>query len=62
MSRHPIGYRDFTDGSRREILEDDLGQFVVGDDGNRVDGLWLPYDDPVEIPIDTVDERPLRRD
>jgi len=36
-----IGYRDFVDDTRRAVFEDDIGQFVLDDDGTRLYGLWL---------------------
>jgi hypothetical protein len=41
MAAQRIGYRDFVDGSRRAVFEDDIGQFVLGDDRERVYGVWL---------------------
>ncbi len=38
-----IGRRLFTDGAERLVYEDADGrQYVVDDDGQRVEGVWLP--------------------
>jgi hypothetical protein len=44
-----IGCRDFVDGSRRLVYEDDRGQFVIDDDCQRVYGTFLLADEPVII-------------
>ena len=36
-----IGYRDFVDDTRRAVFEDEIGQFVLDDDGKSLYGLWL---------------------
>ena len=36
-----IGYREFVDGTRRPIYLDAHGQYVLTDDGERVDGVYL---------------------
>jgi hypothetical protein len=44
-----IGRVPFTDGAEREVYEDDDGrQWVVGHDGERVYGVWLP---PADEPL-----------
>jgi hypothetical protein len=40
-----IGYRDFVDDTRRAMFEDEYGQFVKDDDGDRVYGQWLREED-----------------
>jgi hypothetical protein len=45
MQQEPqvIGTRVFTDGSTRTVYLDLAGrQYVLGDDGRRVYGTWLP--------------------
>jgi hypothetical protein len=44
-----IGRLPFVDGVTRDVYEDpDSRQWVIGNDGERVYGLWiLPPDDPV---------------
>jgi hypothetical protein len=46
-----VGLVTFTDGSERDVFEDDYGrQWVVGDGGERVYGAWLaPPDEPVAV-------------
>jgi hypothetical protein len=46
-----IGQRLFTDGTERRVFEDDQGrQYVLDDDGQRVDGVWLPpADEPIVV-------------
>jgi hypothetical protein len=39
-----IGSRLYVDGNCRPIYEDALGQYVMDDDGQRVDGLYLNPD------------------
>jgi hypothetical protein len=36
-----IGYWDFTDDTRRAVFQDENGQFVWDDDGERHYGVWL---------------------
>src|SRR5438105_1197726 len=36
-----IGQLLFTDGRTGDVYRDALGQFVLGDDGTRMDGVWL---------------------
>jgi hypothetical protein len=36
-----IGYRDFVDDTQRAVFEDDVGQFVLDNDGERCYGVWL---------------------
>jgi hypothetical protein len=39
----PLGTWRFVDGSTRPVYLDPAGkQYVVGDDGQRVYGTWLP--------------------
>jgi hypothetical protein len=44
-----IGDKAFVDGSVRPVYEDAGGrQFVIGDEGEKVYGVWLvPPDEPV---------------
>jgi hypothetical protein len=45
-----IGSREFTDGSQRDVYEDDDGrQFVIDDDGNPAYGVWILADEPAAI-------------
>jgi hypothetical protein len=46
-----IGRRLFTDGLERDTYEDDGGrQYVLGPDGERVYGQWLPLaDEPAVV-------------
>lgn len=37
----PITHVDFTDGTRRPVFEDARGQYVIGDDGEPVRGVWF---------------------
>jgi len=45
------GRRLFTDGIERPVYEDAEGrQYVLGPDGERVDGRWLaPADEPAVV-------------
>jgi hypothetical protein len=36
-----IGYREFADGTCRPVFEDASGQYIVGEDGERIFGYWL---------------------
>jgi hypothetical protein len=42
-----LGEREFVDGSRRPVYEDDRGQYVLADD-ERAYGVWLP---PADEPL-----------
>jgi hypothetical protein len=46
-----IGYRDFVDDTRRAVFEDDIGQFVLDDDGKRCYGLWLVPKEDSQPPL-----------
>jgi hypothetical protein len=51
MADRIIGERLFTDGKVRTVYEDDAGrQYVIGDDGTQVPGVWLPpADEPLVV-------------
>ena len=53
MADTPIGVRNFLDGTRRTVWLDRHGrQFVRGDDGERVYGLYLiEPDDEQDAPV-----------
>jgi hypothetical protein len=52
MHNRPITYHDFTDGTRQPVHADADGrQCVIGDDGERVYGTWLPEVDGPEEPV-----------
>jgi len=36
-----IGHRDFVDGTRRAVYRDAQGQYVQGNDGERLYGWWM---------------------
>jgi len=36
-----IGHRDFVDGTRRAVYRDDQGQYVEGNDGEKLCGWWI---------------------
>jgi len=36
----PIASTEFAGGASRPVYEDERSQFVIDDDGNRVDGIW----------------------
>jgi hypothetical protein len=45
-----VGRRLFTDGRVRPVYADGERQYVLGDDGERVYGVWLlPADEPVVV-------------
>jgi hypothetical protein len=47
-----LGCRDFTDGTRRPVHADPDGrQWIIGDDGERVYGVWLPEEDAADKPV-----------
>jgi hypothetical protein len=46
-----IGYRDFVDDTRRAVFEDDVGQFVLDDDGKRLYGVWLVPKEESQLPL-----------
>jgi hypothetical protein len=50
----PIGRRLFTDGAERPVFEDANGRQYVLDDGEPVEGVWLP---PAGDPL-VVESRP----
>jgi hypothetical protein len=47
----PIAYRDFVDGACRPIYEDERGQYVLDDEGERVYGVYFIPDDAPDLPI-----------
>ena len=46
MSARQIGERLFVDGVTRPVFEDQDGQYVVGDYGEIVNGIWLVPGEP----------------
>ena len=48
-----IGSRLFSDGIFRNVLEDELGQYVVNDVGYKVRGAWIVSEE--ELPQFTSD-------
>lgn len=47
-----IGERLFTDGVVRQVFAGDLGQYVLGRDGERVYGVWVLVDeDAADKPV-----------
>ena len=36
----PIAITELAGDAMRPVYEDERGQFVIDDDGNRVDGVW----------------------
>ena len=47
-----VCYTLFTDGTRRPVFEDAVGQYVIGDDGEPIRGLWFippEADSPIVI-------------
>jgi len=52
MSERVIGYRLFIDGVMRPVFEDQDGQYVVGDYGEIVYGVWLlPSEQEADTPV-----------
>jgi hypothetical protein len=47
-----VGHREFVDSQVRPVYEDPGGrQYVIGDDGERVAGVWVPpADEPSVVP------------
>jgi hypothetical protein len=51
MKERVIGEREFTDGARRTVKEDEQGQYVEAD-GERVYGVWVwPEADGMDTPF-----------
>ena len=51
-----VCYTFFTDGIRRPVFEDAIGQYVIGDDGEPIRGLWYirpEADFPVIVEVPT---------
>ena len=48
-----IGRRAFSDGVTRDVFADATGQYVLGDDGRMVRGVWLVTDqeDEADAPL-----------
>ena len=48
-----IGRRAFSDGITRDVYLDATGQYVLGDDGRIVRGVWLMTDqeDVSDVPV-----------
>ena len=48
-----VCYTFFTDGIRRPVFEDAAGQYVIGDDGEAVRGVWyIPPETDVPLVIE----------
>jgi len=58
VSDHIIGRRVFSDGVERDVYLDADGQYVIGDDGRHMHGVWLPtdQDDEADVPVIVVDD------
>jgi hypothetical protein len=57
MNADPIiGRRLFTDGATRDVLADYDGQYVIGDDGEKVRGVWL-LDEEADVPFVVAEDR-----
>ena len=54
MSDPFIGRRAFTTGVTRGIFADATGQYVIGDDGRMVRGVWLVTDQDEESDVPLV--------
>jgi hypothetical protein len=51
MSDLVLGSVPFVDGTRRPVHADPDGrQWIIGDDGERVYGVWLPEEDAADEP------------
>ena len=59
-----IARRSFTDGSTRDVFADADGQFVLGDDGEKVRGVWLltDQDEGADVPAVVYAPSPSNRD
>jgi len=58
-NKEPIAFVRFTGGAMRPVYEDERGQFVIDNDGNRVDGMWYISREECDEPIVVGDdERP----
>jgi hypothetical protein len=47
----PIGTCHFADGRARHVYEDDIGQFIIGADGEPVHGVWLRPEESTDEPM-----------
>jgi hypothetical protein len=46
-----VAYVELAGGQRRPVWEDELGQYVVDEDGARVRGVWYIPRDEADTPI-----------
>jgi hypothetical protein len=51
MTNQVIDHRLFVDGTRKPLLEDARGQYVLHDDGERFYGVWLIPEDACDLPL-----------
>lgn len=51
MGRKLVGYREFTDGPRRPIWEDEQGQYVEDEDGCKIRGVYFIPPDEADVPL-----------
>jgi hypothetical protein len=52
MDDEVVAYVDWTDGQRRPVYQDARGrQYVAGDDGEPVHGVWYIPRDECDTPI-----------
>jgi hypothetical protein len=47
-----IGRLEFVDGTTRDVYRDEQGQYVQGDDGQPVYGVWI-------LDAEAIDDAPL---
>ena len=51
-----VCYNFFTDGSRRPVFEDTVGQYVIGDDGEPIRGLrYIPPEPDMPLVVEVLD-------
>jgi hypothetical protein len=53
-----ISTAEFTDGSTRAVYEENGRQFVIGDRGQRVNGVWVIPREECDAPIVVGDDLP----
>ena len=51
MTVELLAYTEFIDGKMRPVFEDARGQFVLDDNGDRIDGAWhIPREECPKLP------------
>ena len=53
MNQVPIAYIEFAGGPMRPVFEENGRQFVIDDNGRRVDGVWFIPQEDAPIVVET---------